>query len=174
MIYFNLDQATDMLSRTPIILRSMLGKLSSEWTFGNEGNQTWSPFDVLGHLIHGELTDWIPRIKIVLEAGESKTFEPFDRFAQNEANKGKSVEELLTTFEELRSANIEALKQMNITDADLKTRGKHPELGTVTLEELIATWVVHDLDHVVQISRTLAKQYQKAVGPWQAYLSVLK
>jgi DinB family protein len=173
-MHFNLDHATDILSRTPIILRSMLGTLPIEWTFGNEGNQTWSPFDVLGHLIHGELTDWIPRTRIILEAGESKPFEPFDRFAQNEANKGKSVEELLTTFEELRSKNIEALKKMNITEEDLKISGKHPELGAVTLEELIATWVVHDLDHLAQISRTMAKQYKEAVGPWHAYLSVLK
>ncbi len=173
-MHFNLDQATDILSRTPIILRSMLGNLPNEWTFGNEGNQTWSPFDVLGHLIHGERTDWIPRIKLILEAGESKIFEPFDRFAQYEVSKGKSMKELLATFEELRSNNIEALNKMNITEEDLKNRGKHPELGAVTLEELIATWVVHDLDHLVQISRTMAKQYKEAVGPWQAYLSVLK
>ncbi|HYP26911.1 MAG TPA: DinB family protein [Blastocatellia bacterium] len=171
---FNLDHATDILSRTPMILKSMLGNLPDEWTFSNEGDQTWSPFDVLGHLIHGELTDWVPRIRVILEAGESKPFEPFDRFAQKEASKGKSVEGLLATFEELRSNNIEALKKMNITEEDLKTRGQHPELGVVTLEELIATWVVHDLDHLVQVSRTMAKQYKEAVGPWQAYLSVLK
>jgi hypothetical protein len=173
-MHFKLDHATDILSRTPVTLRSMLGNLPDEWTIGNEGNQTWSPFDVLGHLIHGELTDWLPRIKIILEAGESKTFEPFDRFAQLEASKGKSLEGLLTTFEEVRANNIEALKKMNITEEDLKLRGKHPELGAVTLEELLATWVVHDVDHLVQISRTMAKQYKEAVGPWQAYLSVLK
>jgi len=173
-MHFNLDQATDILSRTPIILRAMLGNLPDEWTFGNEGDQTWSPFDVVGHLIHGERTDWIPRIRIILEAGESKSFEPFDRFAQNEASKGKSIEGLLATFEELRSNNIEALKKMNISEENLRVRGKHPELGTVRLEELIATWVVHDLDHVVQISRTMAKQYKEAVGPWEEYLSVLK
>jgi hypothetical protein len=173
-MHFNLDHATDLLSRTPLTLRSMLGNLPDEWTLGNEGEQTWSPFDVLGHLIHGELTDWLPRIEIILEAGESKTFEPFDRFAQFEASKGKSLEGLLTGFEELRANNIEALKKMNITQEDLKLRGKHPELGVVTLEELIATWVVHDVDHLVQISRTMAKQYKEAVGPWQAYLSVLQ
>src|SRR5204863_9490064 len=132
------------------------------------------PFDVLGHLIHGERTDWIPRIRIILRAGESETFEPFDRFAQFEASKGKSLEELLNTFAESRSHNIEALNKMNITAEDLVRRGKHPELGTVRLEELIATWVVHDLDHVAQITRTMAKQYKEAVGPWEAYLSVLK
>ncbi len=171
---FNLDQATDLLSRTPVTLRSLLGNLPDEWTSGNEGEQTWAPFDVLGHLIHGELTDWIPRIKMILEAGESKTFEPFDRFAQKDASQGKRMEELLATFEALRANNIETLHQLNITAENLKSRGKHPELGTVTLEALIATWVVHDLDHLLQISRTLAKQYKEAVGPWQAYLSVLK
>jgi hypothetical protein len=173
-MHFKLAHATDILSRTPGILRSLLGNLPDEWTSGNEGEQTWSPFDVLGHLIHGELTDWLPRIRIIVEAGESKAFEPFDRFAQFEASKGKSVEELLATFEEVRSNSIEALNKMNLTEEDLKIRGKHPELGTVTLEELIATWVVHDLDHIVQISRTMARQYKEAVGPWQAYLSVLK
>lgn len=171
---FNPNHAKSILSRTPFVLRSMLGDLPNEWIVGNEGNQTWSPFDVLGHLIHAELTDWLPRIKIIFEAGESKTFEPFDRFAQNKASKGKSIEGLLARFEALRSDSIEALNKMNITAEDLKRRGKHPELGAVTLEELIATWVVHDLDHLVQISRTMAKQYKEAVGPWQAYLSVLK
>jgi hypothetical protein len=152
----------------------MLNNLPSEWVFGNEGDQTWSPFDVLGHLIHGERTDWIPRIRIILKSGESETFEPFDRFAQYEVSKGKSMEELLSTFAEMRSQNIEALNSMNITAEDLEKRGIHPELGRVSLEELIATWVVHDLDHITQITRTLAKQYRDAVGPWEAYLSVLK
>src|SRR5688572_33487065 len=137
-MHFNLDHATDILSRTPITLRSMLGNLPAEWTVGNEGDQTWSPFDVLGHLIHGELTDWLPRIKIILEAGESKPFEPFDRFAQFETSQGKSLEGLLATFEELRSHNLEALKNMKITKEDLQRRGTHPELGVVTLEELLA------------------------------------
>ena len=173
-MHFDLVHATDILSRTPIILKSMLNNLPSEWGFGNEGDQTWSPFDVLGHLIHGERTDWIPRIRIILKSGESETFEPFDRFAQYEASKGKSMEELLSTFAEMRSQNIEALNSMNITAEDLERRGIHPELGRVSLEELIATWVVHDLDHITQITRTLAKQYRDAVGPWEAYLSVLK
>jgi hypothetical protein len=171
---FNLVQATDILSRTPIILKSLLSNLPTEWVFGNEGDQTWSPFDVLGHLIHGERTDWLPRIRIILQAGESETFEPFDRFAQFEASKGKSLEDLLSSFAESRSANLEALNKLNITAEDLVRRGKHPELGTVSLEELIATWVVHDLDHLAQMTRTLAKQYKEAVGPWEAYLSVLK
>ena len=171
---FDLASASDILSRTPSVLKSMLSDLPAEWAQGNEGDQTWSPFDVIGHLIHGERTDWIPRIRMVLESGESRSFEPFDRFAQFEESKGKSLEELLSTFAYLRSQNIETLKTMNITQEDLARKGKHPELGTVRLEELIATWVVHDLDHVAQITRTMAKQFKDAVGPWEAYLSVLK
>jgi uncharacterized damage-inducible protein DinB len=174
IMLFNLVQAMEILSRTPVILESLLSDLPTEWLSGNEGEQTWSPFDVLGHLIHGERTDWLPRLRIILQSGESETFEPFDRFAQFEASKGKSLAELLRTFAELRARNIEALKAMNLTADDLVRTGKHPELGTVKLAELIATWVVHDLDHLAQITRTMAKQYKEAVGPWQAYLSVLK
>src|SRR5689334_143868 len=171
---FHLVHATDILSRTPIVLKSMLSNLPNEWVSGNEGNQTWSPFDVLGHLIHGERTDWLPRVRMILQSGESEVFEPFDRFAQFEVSKGKSLEELLSTFAELRADNIEALKTLNLSADDLVRRGKHPELGSVTLEQLIATWVVHDLDHLAQITRVMAKQYREAVGPWEAYLSVLK
>jgi hypothetical protein len=171
---FNLDQAIALLSRTPQTLESLLGGLPSEWVLNNEGDSTWSPFDVVGHLIHGERTDWIPRIKTVLQFGESRAFEPFDRFAQFEESKGKRLEELLTTFKDLRSRNIQTLKEMNIGPDDLAKSGRHPEFGRVTLKELIATWVVHDLDHLAQISRTMAKQYREEVGPWRAYLSVLK
>ena len=171
---FDLEHATDILSRTPVILDSMLSSLPAGWVSGNEGGQTWSPFDVLGHLIHGERTDWIPRARIILQAGESKAFEPFDRFAQFGESEGKSLEELLRTFADLRSDNIRALEDMNLTAEDLLRRGKHPELGAVTLEELLAAWVVHDLDHIAQITRTMAKQYGEAVGPWKAYLSVLR
>jgi hypothetical protein len=171
---FNLADAIDILSRTPVVLKSMLSNLPSEWISGNEGNQTWSAFDVLGHLIHGERTDWLPRVRMILQSGESDAFEPFDRFAQFEASKGKSLEELLSTFAKLRADNIEVLKTMNLSAADLVRRGKHPELGSVTLEQLIATWVVHDLDHLAQITRVMAKQYREAVGPWEAYLSVLQ
>ena len=171
---FNLADATDILSRTPIVLKSMLSNLPTEWVSVNEGNQTWSAFDVLGHLIHGERTDWLPRVRMILQSGESEAFEPFDRFAQFKVSKGKSLEELLSTFAELRADNIEALKTLNLSADDLVRRGKHPELGSVTLEQLIATWVVHDLDHLAQITRVMAKQYREAVGPWEAYLSVLK
>jgi hypothetical protein len=171
---FNLEHATELLSRTPDVLRTMLADLPAEWVSGNEGEQTWSPFDVVGHLIHGERTDWIPRARMILRSEEPETFETFDRFAQFEESRGKSLEELLGTFSELRSENLRALRELNVTASDLRRRGKHPELGEVTLEELLATWVVHDLDHVAQITRTMAKQYREAVGPWTAYLSVLK
>ncbi len=170
---FNLVHATEILARTPVVLNSLLSGLSAEWITGNEGDETWSPFDVLGHLIHGERTDWIPRLKIILQSGEAETFETFDRFAQFEESKGKSLEELLRTFAELRSRNLEALTRMKITPKDLEKRGTHPQLGAVRLEQLIATWVAHDLSHLTQITRTMAKQYGEAVGPWEAYLSVL-
>jgi hypothetical protein len=163
-----------LLERTPRILRSMLQDLPLELAAANEGDQTWSPFDVLGHLIHGERTDWIPRLKILMESGESRAFDPFDMYAQFEASKGKTIEELLDTFYALRSESIRALSEMRIGPDDLARTGKHPELGRVTLEELLATWVAHDLDHIVQISRTMAKQYRESVGPWQQYLSILK
>jgi hypothetical protein len=171
---FNLDQAIALLSRTPQTLETLLSGLPQDWVLSNEGESTWSPFDVVGHLIHGERADWIPRIKTVLQFGESQAFEPFDRFAQFEVSKGKSLGELLEEFKALRSGSIQALKGLNIGPDDLAKTGSHPEFGRVTLKELIATWVVHDLDHIVQISRTMAKQYREEVGPWRAYLSVLK
>lgn len=171
---FNLEHANEILSRTPEVLATMLGNLPAEWVSGNEGGQTWSPFDVVGHLIHGERTDWIPRARLIMRSEEPETFETFDRFAQFEESRGKSLEELLATFAELRSESLRALRELNVTASDLGRRGKHPELGEVTLAELLATWVVHDLDHIAQVTRTMAKQYTAAVGPWTAYLSVLK
>jgi hypothetical protein len=171
---FKLDHAINLLNRTPIVLRSMLQGLPVEWVSQNEGEKTWSPYDVIGHLIHAERTDWMPRARTILEHGEDKPFESFDRFAQFEESKGKSIDELLVTFEELRQENLRALQEMELKPEDLSRTGKHPELGKVMLAQLLATWVAHDLDHLVQISRTTAKQYQEAVGPWQAYLSVMK
>jgi hypothetical protein len=171
---FDLEHATDILSRTPAALESMLRGLPAEWVSANEGGQTWSPFDVLGHLIHGERTDWLRRAWVILHSGEAEAFEPFDRFAQFEASKGQTLEELLATFAELRSANLRALEGLNLAAEDLARKGRHPELGVVTLGQLLATWVAHDLDHIAQVARTLAKQYKEAVGPWAAYLSVLK
>lgn len=171
---FKLDDAIGLLAKTPSVLKTMLTQLPPQWDSSNEGGNTWSPFDVLGHLIHAELADWIPRAKIILEFGESRTFDVFDRFAQFEHSRGKTVADLLAEFESLRNASLDALRKVNLSEADLQRTGTHPEFGKVTLEQLLATWVVHDLSHITQISRTMAKQYTEAVGPWRAYLSVLK
>ncbi len=170
---FTIDRSLAILARTPSVLEALLRDLPDDWVRADEGAATWSPFDVVGHLIHGERTDWIPRARIVLEHGESRPFEPFDRFAQFEASRGKRLGELLDEFAALRAANLQSLRAHGLAPADLARRGRHPELGTVTLEQLLATWVVHDLGHLAQITRTMAKQYGSAVGPWKAYLPVL-
>lgn len=170
---FQLSQAQEILRSTPATLNALLRHLSEPWLFQNEGPETWSPYDVVGHLIHGEETDWIPRAKIILEDGEARPFEPFDRFAMFEKSKGKTLTELLDRFAQLRSLNLQQLEMMNLTAALLAKRGRHPELGDVTLKQLLASWVVHDLGHVGQVVRVMAKQYTEAVGPWKAYLSVL-
>ena len=169
-----LEKAVAVLERTPATLRSLLEGLPSEWTASNEGGETWSPFDVVGHLVHGEKTDWIPRARVILDAGESRPFETFDRFAQFRESEGKTLGELLDEFAALRAENLEALAGMQLAAADFDRAGTHPELGRVTLGELLATWVAHDLDHVVQVSRTMAKQYRDEVGPWRAFISVLR
>ncbi len=173
MIEFQLDHALEILPRTPATLNTLLRGLSHEWLHQNEGGDSWSPYVVVGHLIHGEETDWIPRAKIILEYGESKPFEPFDRFAQFEKFKGRSLEDLLDTFAQWRSRNLTTLAQMKITPAELARRGAHPELGTVTLRQLLATWVLHDLSHLAQIARVMCKHYQEASGPWQVYFPIL-
>lgn len=170
---FQLEHATDILRRTPSTLNSLLRQLPDEWLLQNEGAQTWSPFDIVGHLIHGEETDWIPRAKVILEDGETRPFEPFDRFAMFEKSKGKSLAQLLDTFERLREASLRELEMLKLTDALLDKRGRHPELGLVTLRQLLSTWVVHDLGHVGQAARVLAKQYAEEVGPWREYLPIL-
>jgi uncharacterized damage-inducible protein DinB len=152
----------------------MLRGLEDDWVRTNEGGTSWSPFDVVGHLIHGEVTDWIPRLRILLEHGTSRPFEPFDRFAQFETSKARALDELLDTFARLRAANLDTLHGLRLQPEDHARPGRHPELGTVTLGQLLATWVVHDLGHVAQITRTMAKQYAGAVGPWEAYLPVLR
>lgn len=171
---FELEQAVNWLARTPVVLRAMLQGLPTDWVSRNEGEKTWSPYDVIGHLIQGEQADWIPRARLILEQGEAVTFPPFDRFAQFEASQGRTLEELLNTFAELRRQNIETLQALKLQPEDLLRCGMHPAFGSVTLKELLATWVAHDLDHIVQSARTLAKQYRHEVGPWQAYLSVMK
>jgi hypothetical protein len=170
---FSLPDAIALLERTPASLSALLTGLPTTWVQATEGAGTWSPYDVLGHLIHGERTDWIPRVRHIV-AGDTWPFETFDRMAQVTASQGKSLVELLATFAELRQKNVGALVGMNLADADLELRGQHPELGEVTLGQLLATWVVHDLDHVAQIARTMAKVYTEAVGPWSAYLSILR
>jgi DinB superfamily len=168
-----LEDAVVILERTPDSLAALLDGLPEKWTAATEGDDTWSPYDVIGHLIHGERTDWIPRARHIL-AGEKRPFERFDREAQFVESRGKSLRDLLTTFRQLRRENLALLKGMSLTEDDLGREGIHPELGMVTLGQLIATWVVHDLDHVVQIARTMARTYTDATGPWIAYLSVLK
>jgi hypothetical protein len=171
---FELGHAINILNRTPTVLRDLLQDLPPAWIENNEGENTWSPFDVVGHLIYGEQVNWIPRAKMILEFGMQKPFTPFDRFAQFEASKGKTMPELLEQFELLRAQNILILKEMRLNAQDLEKLGHHPEFGGITLSQLLSTWVVHDLDHIVQISRVMAKNYRDAVGPWRAYLSVLK
>ena len=170
---FNLAEAAAILARTPATLAEFLSGLPDIWVRRDEGNDTWSAFDILGHLIVGERTDWMPRIRILLENGEARAFDPFDRFAQFNESAGNSMEQLLTKFADLRRENLVALHALNLQSEDLAKRGRHPALGVVTLSELIAAWVVHDLTHVHQISRVMAHQYRDAVGPWSAFLGVL-
>lgn len=170
---FRLDDAVAVLERTPASLRALLEGLPDTWVGATEGAETWSPYDVIGHLIHGERTDWIPRARHIL-AGETRPFEPFDRTAQFRESRGRSLTELLATFADLRRQSVATLVAMKLTDEDLDRRGRHPEFGEVTMAQLIATWVVHDLDHVTQVARTMAKVYMKATGPWIDYLSVLR
>jgi len=171
---FQLEQAVEVLSQTPATVKSLLGNLSENWTSESENADDWSPFDIVGHFIHGEETDWIPRAEIILARGENTTFVPFDRFAQFESSKDKTLDELLETFAELRKENLEKLQKMRLTPEHLKLKGIHPELGEVNLEQLLSTWVVHDLTHIRQIAIVLAKKYSENVGVWREYLSILK
>ncbi|WP_284653619.1 DinB family protein [Flavobacterium terrisoli] len=170
---FNLTNSIEILERTPQVLNSLLNGISHDWIQNNEGENTWSPFDVMGHLIHGEKTDWIVRTEIILSNSAAKTFAPFDRFAQFEESKGKTILQLLEEFEQLRKENLAILKSKNISAEDLQQAGIHPVFGTVTLQHLLATWVAHDLGHIAQICRVMAKQYKIEVGPWREYLPIL-
>ena len=169
----SLADAVALLERTPEALRALLADMPEMWIRATEGDGSWSPFDVIGHLIHGERTDWIPRARHIL-AEDPRPFDPFDRMAQFAESRGKSVTELLDTFAGARRESLAALAAMNLADEDLHRTGLHPDLGVVTLGQLLATWVVHDLDHVGQIARTMAKAYGAATGPWSAYLSILR
>ncbi|MEM9919666.1 MAG: DinB family protein [Bacteroidota bacterium] len=171
---FDIHKSIEILSRTPDTLDSMLTGLSEDWLKSNEGIDTWSPYDIVGHLIHGEKTDWIPRAKIILSEAEDKTFVPFDRFAQMNLAEEKDMATLLEEFRTLRAENIKELRAFNMDAATLQRKGIHPELGEANLKELLSTWVVHDLGHIAQIARVMAKQYSTEVGPWKQYLGILK
>jgi len=170
---FALDDAVALLTRTPATLDALLRGLPEWWTHANEGANTWSAFDVVGHLIHGEETDWIPRVNIILQHGESRTFEKFNREAQFEASQPQTLDGRLDQFAALRRENLRALAALQLRDADLDRTGRHPAFGVVTMRQLLATWVAHDLDHVMQVSRVLGRQYGDDVGPWRAYLRII-
>ncbi|HEX9164606.1 MAG TPA: DinB family protein [Gemmatimonadales bacterium] len=170
---FELTTGIAVLERTPPTLRAMLAGLPPAWTDAAEGPETWSPYVILGHLIHGERTDWIPRARIILAQGPDRRFTPYDRYAQFHESRGKTLADLLDEFADLRAGNLATLAQWGLTDAQLGLEGEHPEFGPVTLRQLLATWVAHDLGHLAQVTRVMARQYREAVGPWRAYLPVM-
>lgn len=175
---FDIDRSIEVLSATPGTLVSLIGDLSDAWVINEHdsetGEQPWAPYDVIGHLIHGELTDWIPRARIILEQGDDPTFVPFDRFAQFENSRGKSLRDLLDEFAKERRGSIETLRSWKLSEDELDLEGNHPELGRVSLRQLLSTWVVHDLTHIRQIVTVMAKRYENEVGAWREYLSILK
>jgi len=170
----DLQHTLSLLARTPATLNALLRELPDAWTRENEGENTWSPYDVVGHLIHGERTDWMPRAKRILDFGETRAFEPFDRLAQNRESQGKPLPELLDEFTRLRAKNLDELRALKLRREDMDRHGLHPALGSVTLAELLATWAAHDLTHIHQISRIMAHQYRQAVGPWSKFLGVMQ
>jgi hypothetical protein len=170
----NLPETIALLSHTPAALNALLRDLPESWTHANEGEGTWTVYDVVGHLGFGERADWMPRVEMILEHGETRAFVPFDRLGQQRTSEGKSLAQLLDEFAQLRSQNLARLRTMNIRPEDMERRGKHPSLGSVTLSQLLATWAAHDLTHLHQISRIMANQYREAVGPWQKFLGVLQ
>lgn len=171
---FTEQKSIAILERTPVVLNMLLKNLSAEWTFCKEGDDTWNVFDIIGHLIHGEKTDWVVRAEIILSEKKDKRFEPFDRFAQINDNKEKSLDQLLDEFILLRKQNIEQLRSKNLNSQNLEEKGIHPVFGEITLSQLLATWVVHDLNHIAQISSVMAKHYKEEVGPWKTYLKILQ
>jgi hypothetical protein len=173
-VRFRFDEAVPVLQRTPEVLQTLLGDLPDAWIGATEGPRTWSPFDVVGHLIHGERTDWLPRVEHILRHGDTLPFPPFDREAMFAASRGRSLRELLDTFAAERTTSLARLASLKLTEADLERRGRHPEFGVVTLGQHLSTWVAHDLTHLAQIVRVMAWRYSDAVGPWRAYLSILK
>ena len=170
---YSLARSYEILDRTPAVLSALLTELPDDWIMPNEGPETFSPYDVIGHLIHGEKTDWTVRVRMILEFGNTQTFERYDRFAQYEESKGKSLQQLLDEFAAIRKENMAWFKSLNLTEADLDKKGIHPVLGEVTLRNLLATWVVHDLTHIAQITRVMAKQYKEEMGPWPEFFRIL-
>jgi DinB superfamily len=171
---FSINKSIEILERTPSVLKQLTNNLSADWITNNEGGETWSVFDVIGHLVHGDKTDWMTRIEIILSKGTEKAFKSFDRFAQLEESKGKSLEQLLNEFKNIRESNLQKLRGFNLRENDYVKTGVHPKFGIVTLSQLISTWTVHDLDHISQISRVMAKQYKEQTGPWIEYLKILR
>lgn len=170
---FDLEKSFEIWERTPAALRTLLKNLHSDWVLNNEGPETFSPFDVVGHLIHGEKTDWPVRIKMILEDGTSKTFVPYDRFAMYHESEGKNIAQLLDAFEVIRKQNVRWLHSLNLSATDLIKKGVHPKFGEVTLQQLLATWVVHDLTHISQVTRVMAKQYKDEIGPWLEFFRIM-
>ena len=170
---YSLERSYEILERTPAVLQSLLAGLSDDWIMTNEGPETFSPYDVVGHLIHGEKTDWITRMKMILEFGNTKTFIPWNREAMYEESKGKNLQQLLDEFTVLRKENMILFKSLNLTEVDFDRKGMHPVLGEVTLRNLLATWVAHDLTHIAQITRVMAKQYKTEMGPWSEFFRIL-
>lgn len=173
MTTFTLPDGIAVLERTPATVRAMLEGLPSTWTDATEGPDTWSPYVIVGHLVHGERADWIGRAKVILDQGVNRRFAPFDRFAQFHESKGKTLATLLDEFAALRAQNLATLRGWHLTEDQLALEGEHPEFGAVTLRQLLATWVAHDLGHVAQVARVMAKQYRDAIGPWRAYLPIV-
>jgi predicted DNA-binding ribbon-helix-helix protein len=170
---FDLAHGVAVLERTPQVLEALLSGLPDAWIRGNEGAGTWSPFDIVGHMIDGEMTDWMTRARVILNQGADRRFAPFDRLRHISRNQGRTLTELLAELREWRGKNLQELRRLNLTAEQLQLTGEHPAFGRVTLEQLLATWVAHDLGHLAQITRVMAKQYREAVGPWEAYLPVL-
>ena len=170
---YNQTQAIQILERTPSVLKALLSGLDDDWVINNEGENTFSPYDVVGHLLHGERTDWPARIKRILEFGVTKQFDSFERFAMYEESKGKTLDNLLEEFQARRKQNIDWLESLNLNGTDYDKKGMHPKFGEVTLGNLLATWVTHDLTHITQITRVMAKQYKTAIGPWVEFFRIL-
>ncbi len=170
---FNLSQAVEILERTPVVLHALLHNVSDGWSMSNEGRDTWSAYDVVGHLIHGEKKDWVERMNIILGDKADKRFEPFDRFAQFDESKGKALNQLLDEFTALRKNNITFLRNLGLNESKLNLKGIHPKFGEVTLRQLLATWATHDLAHISQICRVMAKQYKTEIGAWVEYMNII-